>query len=69
MTEYLKKSFSVHVGGDQDYRDKWEEIFGKKTIGDNNAHTSDCKCDKCDDLIHEMGCICSKCIEVEMLRE
>ncbi len=30
MTEYLNKSFSVCVGGDQDYRDRWEATFGKK---------------------------------------
>ena len=30
MTEYLNKSFSVCVGGDQEYRDNWDRIFAKK---------------------------------------
>ncbi len=30
MTEYLNKSFSVCVGGDQEYRDRWDATFGKK---------------------------------------
>lgn len=30
MTEYLKKSFSVNMADNQQYRDNWETIFGKK---------------------------------------
>lgn len=30
MTEYLNKSFSVGMAGDQQYRDNWEATFGKK---------------------------------------
>lgn len=27
---FMDKSFSVAVGGDQDYRDRWEATFGPK---------------------------------------
>ena len=36
MTEFLKKSFTVPMQGDSDYRDNWERTFGakKKPIND-----------------------------------
>ncbi len=30
MTQFQNKTFSVHVGGDQEYRDNWDRIFKKK---------------------------------------
>jgi hypothetical protein len=30
VTEFMNKSFSVGMAGDQQYRDNWERIFGKK---------------------------------------
>ncbi len=30
MTAFMNKSFSVMVGGDQNYRDNWDRIFAKK---------------------------------------
>lgn len=30
MTEFLKKSFTVPMQGDETYRDNWERTFGKK---------------------------------------
>ncbi len=29
MTEFMNKSFSVYTSGDDSYRDRWEETFGK----------------------------------------
>lgn len=30
MTKFLNKSFSVGMAGNQQYRDNWDVIFGKK---------------------------------------
>ncbi len=30
MTKFMDKSFSVAVGGDQEYRDRWETTFGQR---------------------------------------
>ena len=31
MTQFMNKSFSVHMASDQNYRDNWDRIFQKKT--------------------------------------
>lgn len=42
MTEYLKDSFSVNLGQNKNYRDNWDEIFGKLKhrlqVTDTNGH-------------------------------
>lgn len=41
MTQFLNKSFSVGMAGDQQYRDNWETIFGKKEKAQEEAPEPD----------------------------
>jgi hypothetical protein len=42
VTEFLNKSFSVGMAGDQQYRDNWEATFGKRSTP--TASKAECTC-------------------------
>ncbi len=67
----MDKSFSVMVGGDRDYRDRWEATFGKKkepvlhTTAPNACPEQECfSCDRVD----AGPFYCGYCLRQEMKR-
>lgn len=57
MTQFLNKTFSVHVGGDQEYRDNWDRIFGKKRAPEPVEPEPECNwLDTCSDWEHDISC-------------
>ena len=47
MTEYLNKSFSVHLAGDEQYRDNWEATFGKREKAPEQEAPEPFECPSC----------------------
>ncbi len=41
--DYLKKSFSVHVGGNEAYRENHDRIFAKKAAEVKNGPCPECQ--------------------------
>lgn len=49
MTRFLDKSFSVHAGTGDEYRDRWEQTFGKRSAEDPNLYEPD-RAKRCNDV-------------------